>query len=104
MTVEVLYFAGCPSHEALLSRLRQLVSEAGLAATEVHLRLVNDLDGAERERFLGSPTVRIDGEDVDPTASERTDYGLKCRLYRSNGEVSGTPPDEWIRSALEGRA
>jgi hypothetical protein len=103
MTVEVLYFGGCPSNEALLPRLRELVAEAGLQAGDIKLRCVDDLDVAERERFLGSPTVRVDGVDVDPAAAARADYGLKCRLYRSNGEVLGTPPDEWIRSALEGR-
>ena len=57
---------------------------------------------SERERFLGSPTVRVDGRDVDPGAGERSDYGLKCRLYRSEEHsLSPVPPGEWIRSALE---
>ncbi len=103
VTVEVLYFDGCPSHEALLPRLRRLVSEVRQETTELRLRRVEDLDAAERERFLGSPTIRVDGVDVDPAAVERTDYGLKCRLYHANGEISSTPPDEWIRSALAGR-
>lgn len=95
MTVEVLYFDGCPSHEALLPRLRELASEE-----RIELRRVESLEAAERECFLGSPTVRVNGADVEPGAADRTDFGLKCRLYRSNGSVSPTPPDEWIRSAL----
>ena len=55
---------------------------------------------AERERFLGSPTVRIDGQDVDPGAAQRSDFGLKCRLYRSDAGTSGLPPDAWFRAAL----
>jgi hypothetical protein len=56
----------------------------------------------ERVRFLGSPTVRVNGRDVDPDAVDRTDYGLKCRIYRPDhpGE-SQLPPEEWIRAALE---
>ena len=101
MTVEVLYFDGCPSHEALMPRLRKLASDAG---TEIQLRRIESLEAAERKCFLGSPTVRVDGADVEPGAADRTDFGLKCRIYRSNGAVSPTPPDEWIRSALAGSA
>jgi hypothetical protein len=102
MTVEVLYFDGCSSHEALLPRLRRLLDEAGFAS-EIHLRRVDSPEGADRERFLGSPTVRIDGSDVDPAAAERTDYGLKCRLYPTGDGLRGMPPDDWIRDALAAR-
>jgi hypothetical protein len=101
MRVEPLYFDGCPHYESLLPRLRELVAERD-PNLELELRRVESADEAERERFLGSPTVRVDGRDVDPGASERQDFGLKCRLYRSDGETSGLPPDEWIRSALAG--
>lgn len=100
MKVELLYFDGCPSHERFAPRLRQLVSDAGLDA-EVIERAVETHEEAEAERFLGSPTVRIDGRDVDPTAHDRTDFGLKCRLYRYEGGQSGEPPEEWVRAALE---
>jgi len=99
MTVEVLYFDGCPGHEALLPRLRRLLDEAGFAF-EIHLRRVDSPEAAERARFLGSPTVRIDGGDVEPAAAERTDYGLKCRLYATEDGLRGMPPDDWIRTAL----
>jgi len=99
MTVEVLYFDGCPSREALLPRLRRLLDDAGIAA-EIDLRRVDSPEAAEHERFLGSPTLRIDGSDVDPAAAERTDYGLKCRLYPTDDGLRGMPPDDWIRNAL----
>lgn len=99
MTVEVLYFEVCPSHEALLPRLRELASEASVGEG-IQLRRVESLEAAERERLLGSPTVRVNGADLEPGAADRSDFGLKCRIYRWNGSVSPTPPDEWIRSAL----
>jgi hypothetical protein len=99
MRVELLYFDGCPSYERLLPRLRELVAGADPDA-EVELRRVESIEAAERERFLGSPTVRVDGADVDPGAAERGDFGLKCRLYRSDGSASGLPPEQWIRDAL----
>ena len=62
---------------------------------------VEDADAAEAERFLGSPTIRVDGEDVEPSASERTDYGLECRLYETPDGLRGVPADEWVLRALE---
>ena len=99
MRVEVLYFEGCPHQEALLSRVRAMLSRIG-AEADVELRRVESPEDAERERFLGSPTLRVDGEDVDTAAAERTDYGVKCRLYTTPAGLSGAPPDEWIFAAL----
>jgi len=100
MRIEVLYFSGCPSFEALLPRLRSLLEQQG-AGERIELRLVETAEEAESERFLGSPTVRIDGEDVDPEAANRSDFGLKCRLYRSAGGTGGIPPIEMITAALQ---
>jgi hypothetical protein len=97
--VELLYFDGCPSYQRLLPRLRELVEELAPEA-EVKLRRVESIEAAERERFLGSPTVRVDGVDVDPGAADREEFGLECRLYRSDGVSSPLPPEEWIRQAL----
>jgi hypothetical protein len=99
MKVELLHFEGCPNYEALLPRLRELVAEADPGA-EVELRRVETIEAAEEERFLGSPTVRVDGDDVDPGAAARSDFGLECRLYRSESGYSPVPPEEWIRAAL----
>jgi hypothetical protein len=81
MLIELLSFDGCPSHEALLSRLAVLLGEAGVDAPVRQRRVASDAD-VRRERFLGSPTPRIDGVDVDvdQTADERRDFGVKCRL------------------------
>ncbi len=99
MRIEVLYFEGCPSQELLLPRLRTLVSEIRSDA-RVDVRRVESPDGAEAECFLGSPTVRVDGADVEPGAEGRSDFGLKCRLFRTEEGSSPTPPDEWLRAAL----
>lgn len=99
MLAEILYFAGCPSYERLLPTVQRLAERAG---AELHLRRIETPEEAERERFLGSPTVRVDGRDIEPGASERTDYGLKCRLYRPRAlGPAPIPPEEWIRAALE---
>lgn len=96
--VELLYFDGCLSHERLLPTVQRLVAEAG---AELQVRAVETLEAAEIERFLGSPTLRVNGVDVDPGAGERDDFGLKCRIYRSEEGQSGVPPEAWIRAALD---
>ena len=100
MRVDVLFFGGCPSCEALMPRLRRLVTAAGLSEDDIALHRVESAAEAEAERFLGSPTVRVAGLDVEPGAGEREDFGMKCRLYRSAAGQTPTPPDEWIRAAL----
>jgi hypothetical protein len=99
LTVEVLYFDGCPNHETLLPHLRELLDDAAVAA-RIELRRVPDDAAARRERFLGSPTLRVNGRDVEPGADQRIDFGLKCRLYRTAQGMRGVPADEWILSAL----
>lgn len=99
MKVEVLYFDGCPNHEALLPRLRELLAAAG-KGVQIELVRIEDADVAERERFLGSPTVRIDGEDVEPGADQRSDFGLKCRLFATPDGLQGMPADDWVLAAM----
>lgn len=99
MKVELLYFEGCPSYERLLPRLRDLVAEHG-AGVDIELRRVETPEAAENERFLGSPTVLVDGRDVEPGATGRSDYGLKCRLYPTSDGHSPTPPDDFVIAAL----
>ncbi|MGH3706039.1 MAG: DF family (seleno)protein, partial [Agromyces sp.] len=79
---------------------RDVIDREGVEA-EVELRRVESIDAAEDERFLGSPSVRIDGHDVDPGAHARSDFGLKCRLYRSDEGTSRLPPERWITAALQ---
>jgi hypothetical protein len=99
MTIEVLYFDGCPNHERLLEHLPRLLAQEGVTAP-IALVNVRDDDQAQHERFLGSPTIRVNGRDIDPGAAARTDYGLKCRIYQTAAGLTGIPPDEWILEAL----
>jgi hypothetical protein len=101
--VELLYFRGCPGHETLEPHLRALLRRRW-PDTELQLRAVESEEEALRAGFLGSPTVRVDGRDVEPGADTRDDFGLKYRLYRVGERLAGTPPDAWIIAALEGRA
>ena len=96
-TIEILYFDGCPGYAAVVPAIHRIASTEG--AHVERFAIVTD-EQAEQARFLGSPTVRIDGVDVDTSAAGRTDYGLKCRLYLTAQGCRRTPPEAWIRAAL----
>lgn len=98
MKVEILYFDGCPHYAQLPAHIRALLASSGIESTISQRRVSSDQE-AQDLRFLGSPTVRLDGSDVEPGAGDRADFGMKCRLYRTAERVSGRPPDEWILTA-----
>jgi hypothetical protein len=102
MKIEVLYFSGCPNHERWLPRLRELLDAAGVH-DPVRLIAVETDEAARRQRFLGSPSLRIDDRDVEPGADERRDFGLKCRLFADGDALVGAPPDAWVVAALQAR-
>jgi hypothetical protein len=100
MRVELLWWAGCPSHPKALADLRAAMVELGLDPDAVELREVESEQDAVRERFAGSPTIRIDGADVRPVEGEP--YGLTCRIYhRRDRRVSPTPDPADLRDALQ---
>src|ERR1700684_2987733 len=100
MRIELLYFDACPGYAELRGRLPRLLEQAGVDA-RIETHRVDSKDSARRERFLGSPTLRVNGHDIDPTADSRHDYGLRCRLYPSEGRRQRPPPDAWVAEALK---
>jgi hypothetical protein len=97
--IEILYFDGCPNHDQARAMVERVSRELGV---EPELRLVNvaDEQEAQRLRFLGSPTIRVGGRDIDPNAGERDEYVLSCRVYRTEAGFSGQPDERWLREAL----
>jgi len=99
MTIELLIWEGCPSHPKALSDLRETMKNLGLDATQIIIQKIASEADAEAERFIGSPTIRIDGRDVKPVEGEP--YGLSCRVYhRRDGRISATPDPADLRDAL----
>jgi len=97
MKIELLYVASCPGHAVALERLRATLS-AAMVHTPVNEVLVSDAATAQSLKFPGSPTIRINGEDVEPHSERVAPYGLMCRLY-SDG--SGAPSEQRLRLAIE---
>lgn len=99
MNVELLFWKGCPSYPKALADLRAAMADMGLDSAHIVVREVRTDAGAERERFVGSPTIRIDGLDIQPT--DDAPFGLTCRVYhRRDGRISPTPDPADVRDAL----
>src|SRR6478609_2431061 len=99
MLVELLFWEDCPSHAKALADLQEAMRETGLDPEGIVIREVREDADALRERFVGSPTIRIDGAEVQPASGEP--YGLTCRVYhRRDGRISPTPDPADLRDAL----
>lgn len=101
--VEILYFEGCPNHRAARALVEGIAADLHVEP-EIDAIEVPDAESAQELRFLGSPTVRVNGHDVEPGAEERRDFVFSCRVYRSERGLSGQPEASWIREALIGAA
>jgi hypothetical protein len=99
MRVELLWWEGCPSYPEALEDLERILRDEGVGA-EVELVEVESDEQAHRERFPGSPTIRLDGEDaIAPPEGEP--FSLTCRVYRlRDGRISATPDPEDLRDAV----
>jgi hypothetical protein len=74
--------------------------EAGLDPEEIDVREVETEEQALEEDFVGSPTIRINGRDVEERSGWRA--GLTCRVYRlRDGRPSPLPDPEELRAAVQ---
>lgn len=100
MRIELLYWEGCPSNPEAEQLLGEVLAERGIA-DPVKRREVLTHQEAEALRFPGSPTIRVDGRDVDPVGAAAARPALTCRIYRlPDGRVSPVPSREQLEEAL----
>ena len=99
MRIDFLFWRDCPSHPEARELLRDVLQERGVDA-EIVEREVLTQEEAEELAFPGSPTIRIDGRDVDP-AGAGSRPALTCRIYHlPDGRVSPVPSREQLEEAL----
>lgn len=100
MLVEILVTRECAHEDAAIDLV-------GTAAAELHVQPkvilieIDDLADAEQHRFPGSPTIRINGQDVAPA---RPDSSLRCRVYDTPDGPSGLPDPTSVLAALRAAA
>ncbi len=96
MKIEVLHIPNCPNQVIALERLREILASEGLQA-DISEVLVTDETTAQSLKFPGSPTVRINGRDIEPRDDKTAPFGLMCRLY---ADGSGAPSHQRLRNAI----
>jgi hypothetical protein len=101
MQMEILYFDGCPTYRTAEETLRGVLAREEVEA-DVSLVSVNTDEEARRLRYPGSPTIRVDGEDLFPVP-DRTEYALGCRMYATAEGLKGSPTAMMLRAALAER-
>lgn len=100
MKIEFLFWRGCPSHPEALELLSDVLAARGIEA-EVDEHEVTTQEEAERLAFPGSPTIRVDGRDVDPAGADSRP-ALNCRIYHlPDGRVWPIPTREQLEEALD---
>lgn len=94
MQIEILFIAGCPNHSPSLDRLRKVLREEGVSAELSEIE-VKDSAAARALNFIGSPTIRVNGLDIEVESRTVNEPAFACRRY-----AGGAPSDGMIRSAL----
>ena len=98
MNIELLYIDDCINWQHAKRELEEVLVELGIQE-EVRMVRVTSNEEAQRLSFSGSPTVRVNGLDVDPEAPSEG-FNVECRIYWVGGRPVGRPPREWLARAL----
>jgi hypothetical protein len=99
MTLELLYLPGCPNHSAAVSLVRNVLEAEGLS-THFGETPISDYDEAMMHSFPGSPTLRVNGQDIENVPSGSLKVGFACRTYVVDGKLQGVPPRSWLERAV----
>ena len=97
---ELYCFDDCPSYVRALDNLKE-AQRLEHFPEQVDMIPVTSETDAQSKRFVGSPTIRIDGVDVEGPEAEKRGYGFWCRVYADNGRITGWPSVAQIRQALQ---
>ena len=93
--VEFLYFNDCPAHRQALVNLKAALRESKIKADLVMINVTSE-EQAEKVGFQGSPSIRVNGKDLDGSDDG---YSFACRVYQI-GNITATPTKEFIQEKL----
>ncbi len=98
--IYILYIEGCPGVLTVAKYVQEIIAEEAVGA-EISLVLIETQEDAMNLHFTGSPTVRINGKDVETNFQDIKDYGLRSRQYYINGSKCEYPPKSMIKDAVK---
>lgn len=96
MTIDLLYFDGCPSYRQAWNDILDVLVEEKVDAS-VRLMAVEDSGRAQELQFAGSPTIRINGQDLE---DYQGDGVMACRVYKENNG-KGWPSKDLLRDRVK---
>lgn len=96
MKIQFYYFDGCPSHKPAYKNLEEVLLEKGISS-EIESIRVNSTEDAERLKFKGSPSIRIDGKDIE---GKEEGYSYSCRVFEIEGGLTGVPTKEFLSEKI----
>ncbi len=96
----ILFIEGCPNVLTIAKYIEEVIAEEAIDA-EISLVLIESLEDARNLHFTGSPTVRINGKDVETNFLDNNDYGLQTRQYYMNGRQYDFPSKDMIKDAVK---
>jgi hypothetical protein len=99
MHVELLWFDGCPNHGAARALIDEVAGELGVSPRVEAIEVPDEATG-DRVCFPGSPTIRVDGVDIEPGWEPCADCTPRCRVYATAEGLRGLPEREWVARAL----
>ncbi len=97
--VDILFWEGCPSYPKVIDRVKKVLEDLGLDYEIEFIRVESEED-AEKLKFPGSPTIRINGEDIQKETANPP-YSLSCRLYVIDGKYLPAPTEDYIRRRIK---
>jgi hypothetical protein len=97
LKIEVLYFDTCPSYKQAIANVKAVIKEKHLQADLLLIKVETE-EKAEKVGFQGSPSVRINGKDLE---GRDEGFSFSCRLYLVEGKSSTAPSKEMIIAKLE---
>jgi hypothetical protein len=98
--IGILFIEGCPGVLTTAEYIKEVVVEEDIDA-EISLILIETSEDARQLHFTGSPTVRINGADIETNIVDIKDYGLRSRLYNIDGKKAGYPSKDMIKDAIK---
>ncbi len=101
MQIQLLYFKECPNYKTAYANLIEALSKLKINDYEIEMIEIKNDEDAIKYKFPGSPTIRIDGNDIDLTYKDEGNYILACRVYKFEGKFYGAPPKEMIEISLK---
>lgn len=98
MKVVLLVVPDCPNDAVAMAHLRSAVSELGMPDMAIRTHVIDSISAASRNRFIGSPTITVDGIDLFPAPDQTV--GLTCRIYRTPEGLAGAPTTQQLKMAI----